>query len=166
MTHIAHPSSDPRTVRVDRLIPSSPETVFDLLATPARHAEFAGSGQVLGIGDNSPARLSEGARFGMRTRQVGLTYVSSNQVVEFEENRRLAWTTWGVIAGRKRVGGHIWRFLLEPEPGGVRVIHEYEWWRATTPKALQILRYPQRSEQHMRATLERLERVVTGRERD
>ena len=153
--------ADPRTVRVDRWLPARPQAVFDVLAAPARHAELAGSDQVLGVAAGSPQRLTLGARFGMRTQQARLAYVSANEVVEFDDPRVIAWRTWGIIRGRKRVGGHLWRFVLTPEGEGTRVVHDYEWWRAMTPRALRLLRYPQRTEHHMRATLERLERLTS-----
>lgn len=154
-------SADPRTVRVDRLIPADPKTIFEVLARPARHAELAGSGQVLGS-PHGPDRLSDGARFSMRTQQARLPYRTANEVVEFEEGRRIAWQTWGVIRGRRRIGGQLWRFLLVPEGEGTRVFHEYDWFRALAPTVLRLLRYPQRSEPHMRATLERLDLLTRG----
>lgn len=159
--HSREPTRDPRTVRVERLVPAPPAAVFDLLAAPARHAELAGSGQVLGdpIG---PDRLHQGARFSMRTQQARLPYRSANEVIEFDEGARIAWQTWGVIGGKRRVGGQVWRFTLTPEGGGTRVVHEYEWWRAKARPLIALLRYPQRAEPGMRATLERLEQLTSS----
>lgn len=146
-------------VSVERAIRIEPDAIFDLLTDPARHAELAGSDQVLSSAAG-PDRLSPGARFGMRMRQVGPTYTSVNEVVEFEENRRIAWQTWGIIRGRRVIGGQLWRFTLAPRDGDTHVVHEYEWGRAKTPWVLRLLGYPKRTERHMRATLERLERLL------
>lgn len=144
-------------IRVDRLVAAGSAVIFDILANPARHAELAGSDQVLGAADAGPSRLCLGARFGMRMRQVGPAYTSVNEVVEFEDGRRIAWQTWGEIRGRPVIGGQIWRFILTPQNGSTHVRHEYDWGRAKSPWVLNLLGYPKRSERHMRETLDRLE---------
>jgi len=53
-------------------------------------------------------RLALGSKFGMRMK-IGVPYSMVSTVIEFEENRRLAWQTRGPGRIGARVGGRIWR---------------------------------------------------------
>src|SRR5688500_10263203 len=99
-----------RSVSLSTIVNAPPATVFALLADPHRHPEFDGSGTVKGR-VSGPHALSLGDRFGMRMR-LGLPYVISNKVVEFEQDRVIAW---------RHVGHHVWRYELEPVDDGTRV---------------------------------------------
>ena len=55
-----------------------------------------------------PDRLSKGATFGVDMKLFGFPYKIRNTVVEFEEDRRVAW---------RHFGGHRWRYVLEPIDG-------------------------------------------------
>ena len=118
----APPGSAARTVLID----ARPETVFAFLADPRRHLVIDGSGTVRGTLE-APPRLSLGATFGMRMVNP-VPYKVTNTVVEFDENRRIAW---------RHSGGHTWRYVLEPEADGVRVTETFD---ATTAKAPWMLR--------------------------
>ena len=110
---------------VERVVPASPEAVFDLLADASRHTELDGSGQLRGVTPGVPERLSLGATFGM-AMHMGMGYTMTNTVIEFEENRRIAWqSTIAGILGRF-VGGRIWRYELEPVDGGTRVRESWD----------------------------------------
>ena len=69
-------------------MPASADDIFELLATPAKHALIDGSGTVMGAQPRTPERLSPGAKFGMKMK-IGAPYKILNQVVEFEEGRRI-----------------------------------------------------------------------------
>lgn len=144
-----------RVVRVRSTVPAPPEQVFELLARPAEHARFDGSGTVQGSPDG-PERLSLGATFGMGMRQFGVPYRSTSEVVEFEEGSRIAWRSFGEAAGRRFIGGQTWRYRLSPDGTGTEVVHEYEWGTSMTPWMLPLLRYPQRAAGWMTASLDRL----------
>lgn len=77
---------------VERLIDASPEVIFDVLADPAKHALIDGSGMLQEVNDSEPNRLALGVTFGMGMK-MGIRYSTVNTVVEFEENRRIAWQT-------------------------------------------------------------------------
>src|SRR3954449_13382080 len=100
---VAHPGHRPhmaeRSVSDSTVVNASPKEVFDLLANPRNHPEIDGSGTVRAA-MRGPSRLSLGAHFGMRMH-LGAPYLIRNTVVEFEENRRLAW---------RHIGRHIWRY--------------------------------------------------------
>ena len=56
----------------------------------------------------------------------GINYSMVNTVVEFEENRRLAWqATLPGFLGRF-IGGRIWRYELEPVDGGTLVRESWD----------------------------------------
>ncbi len=137
-----------RSVSRSVVVPAPPSQVFDLLADPRRHAEIDGSGTVKGQ-VKGPARLSQGAKFGMRMR-LGLPYVITSEVVEFEQDRRIAW---------RHVGHHVWRYELEPVDGGTRVTETFDWAPARAPRALELLKVPARNLRGIEGTLERLQKA-------
>ena len=150
-------SSDVETV--ERFIPSPPEPIFDLIADPARHPEIDGSGSVKGVKTGSD-RLELGSKFGM-SMKVGVPYSMVSTVVEYEENRRLAWQTRGPTAIGKYFGGRIWRYELEPVEGGtlVRESWDISHESAATKPLMRFARAETRTS--MAATLERIEAIVT-----
>ena len=112
-------------VTAQRLIPAAPESIFDLLADASRHVDLDGSGQLRGVTPGSPERLSLGATFGMAMHR-GVGYSMANTVVEFEEDRRIAWQSklagwWGQV-----LGGRIWRYELEPVGAGTLVRESWD----------------------------------------
>ncbi len=112
-------------VSVARVVPAPPTAVFDLLADASRHIELDGSGQLRGVTPGVPERLSLGATFGM-TMHMGMGYTMANTVIEFEEDRRIAWKA--TIAGfmGRFLGGRIWRYELEPVADGTRITESWD----------------------------------------
>lgn len=139
------PSGD-RVVSESRLVPAPASAIFDLLADPSKHCEFDGSGTVRAAQSNAPARLRLGAKFGMEMK-LGAAYKITNEVVEFEENRRIAW---------RHFGGHIWRYILEPADGGTVVTEQFDWRKNKSPLMIRVLRLDRRNRSSIVATLERL----------
>lgn len=81
----------------------TPGEVFAFLTDPANHVHNDGSRHVVGpIG--ADRITGKGDRFGMRMRWV-VPYRITNTVVEYEQDRRLAW---------RHFGGHRWRYELAP----------------------------------------------------
>jgi uncharacterized protein YndB with AHSA1/START domain len=142
------------SVSVERVVPASPEQVFDLLADPRRHPEIDGSGTVRSAVD-APDRLHRGARFGMQM-QLGGPYSMTSTVTEFEEGRRIAWQprpTRALLA--TVIGGRSWRYELTPVEGGTLV---RETWDARTERfPLPLLAYRFVVKKQMEQTLVRLE---------
>jgi uncharacterized protein YndB with AHSA1/START domain len=139
-------------VSVSRVIAAAPAAIFDLLADPAQHARFDGSGSVRQARPDAPGRLTLGAQFGMDMK-IGVPYRMTNTVVEFENDRRIAW---------RHFGGHVWRYELEPVSGGTRVTESFDMTTAKSPFMLKLLRAPQRNRTSIERTLERLEQLVTA----
>jgi hypothetical protein len=136
------------------VVDARPEAVFDLLADPRAHPLFDGSGTVRGSGAG-PRRLCQGARFSMTMRLVA-PYRIVNTVVEFEENRRIAW---------RHFAGHRWRYELEPVDGGTKVT---ETWDPTPLPGyswpiVARLRFPERNAAGISATLRRLKILAESR---
>jgi uncharacterized protein YndB with AHSA1/START domain len=134
-----------RSVTESTVVAARPEQVFDLLADPRRHPEIDGSGTVRAA-MRGPERLQLGSHFGMRMR-IGLPYPIRNTVVEFEENRRIAW---------RHFGRHVWRYELEPVADGTRVTETFDYSTALSPRALELLHFPQANRKGISATLGRL----------
>ncbi|CAN5567668.1 SRPBCC family protein [soil metagenome] len=130
--------------RVSRFVPAPPEAIFEMLADPASHALIDGSGSVRGSADITPERLTLGSRFGMQMR-LGVPYRITNEVVEFDEPRLIAW---------RHLGGHIWRYVLEPTDGGSTVTEEFDWRPARSALALRAMRAPTRNRESIEATLD------------
>ena len=132
------------------VIDAPAETIFDLIAAPDRHSDLDGSdtvrGRVFG-----PERLELGAQFGMDMRMAGVPYRMTNRVVEFEEDRLIAW---------KHTGSHRWRYELEELGSGrTRVTETFDYtWGQTFFYVLSGA--PARNARAIEATLERLKREV------
>jgi uncharacterized protein YndB with AHSA1/START domain len=112
------------TESVERVIPAPPEAIFALLADPARHQEIDGSGSVHET-KSSPQRLKLGDQFKMAMKRV-VPYSTTSTVVEFEDNRRIAWHTCSPNLIGKIVGGPVWGYALEPVDGGTRVTESWD----------------------------------------
>lgn len=146
-------SSNEQIVSVTRNIAAPPEVIFDLLADPARHAEIDGSGMVQ-QNRGASERLALGSKFGMDMKFGPIPYRITNTVVEFEENRLIAWCHFGK---------HRWRYELEPRDDGTTDVTEsFDYSHAAVPKAIELMGYPAKHADNIAATLERLAGVVEG----
>lgn len=140
-------NSDPaKIVSVTVKVNAAPQTIFDLLADPSKHGEIDGSGSVRNAQSSAPARLSLGAKFGMDMK-LGVNYKITNEVVEFEEPRRIAW---------RHFGGHVWRYILEPVDGGTMVTEQFDWNTAKSPLMMRVMNYPAKNRVSIEKTLKRL----------
>jgi uncharacterized protein YndB with AHSA1/START domain len=139
-------------VSVERVIAAPADRIFDLLADPARHHDIDGSGSVRDA-KSSPSRLTMGAQFGM-AMHLGVNYSMLNEIIEFDDGKRIAWQTRpaGSLQGRF-FGGRIWRYELEPTDGGTLVRESWDISREKGPiKGLIAMR---RSKDHTRAAMEK-----------
>jgi uncharacterized protein YndB with AHSA1/START domain len=151
---------DPRdVVTVERVIPAPPEAIFDLLADPARHPEIDGSGTVKGARTGSE-RLALGSSFGM-SMKMGIPYAMVSTVVEFEDDRRIAWQTRGPTAVGRLFGGRIWRYELEPVDGGTRVRESWDITHESAATKPLVRKAADETAKNMAATLERIETRLT-----
>lgn len=135
-----------RQVSVTRIVATTPEKIFALLTDPAQHPVLDGSGTVRAPRDGAPQRLVLGSKFGMEMK-MGTSYKIENTVVEFEENRLIAW---------RHFNGHRWRWQLEPVDGGTRVTETFDWSTARIPFLIELIRFPRKNQVAIENTLERL----------
>jgi uncharacterized protein YndB with AHSA1/START domain len=143
-------------VTVERVIPAPPDKIFALLADPRRHADIDGSGTVKTAKDLPPT-LELGAKFGMNMHR-GMKYSMINTVVEYEQDRRIAWQPFPPFPFSLVVGGRIWRYELEPVDGGTRV---RETWDITQERiTLLVRRDAGTAKRGMEKTLERIEEIL------
>jgi uncharacterized protein YndB with AHSA1/START domain len=142
--------SSSRSISVSRVIHAPASRIFDLLADPRQHVRLDGSGSVSSVKD-APERLALGSTFSMHMK-MGLGYVTRNRVVEFEENRRIAWHHFALF---------VWRYELEEVEGGTKVTESFNY---DKPWAFVIIAmgFPERNRTAMQGTLERLESIVTS----
>ncbi len=100
-----------------RVVPAAAEEIFALLADPARHVEMDGSGTVQRlVAGRGPMHLE--SEFTMAMKAFGFPYRITSKVVEYEENRRIAWC---------HLGKNLWRYELEPTEGGTRVTESADY---------------------------------------
>jgi uncharacterized protein YndB with AHSA1/START domain len=153
---------DGNTVSVERVINASADKIFALLANAGKHASFDGSESVNHATQES-VPLSKGSKFGMamrgRKETLFIPYRTTNTVIEYEPDRRIAWQTTS-LGGL--VGGRIWRYELDPADGGTLV---RETWDVSQDKQKRLITsgsMAKLTEEGMRATLERIARLVEG----
>jgi uncharacterized protein YndB with AHSA1/START domain len=147
---MTEPPRAQETVSATTTVTAPPGAVFAIVADPRQHARIDGSGSV-GAVVACPERITaKGDTFEVRMRMFGLPYRIHNRVVEFEEDRRIAW---------RHFGGHRWRYELEPtEDGGTRVTETFDYsrynplWRTL----LEVTGFPGRNRTGIVETLVRL----------
>lgn len=154
---------DGDVLSVERVIAASPGQVFQLISDAARHPLFDGSGTVRAARDGAAEPLQLGSVFGMSMRVKGLGYVTVNEVVEYDENRLIAWQTRGGGFLKRLVGGRIWRYELHPVQHGTLVRESWDISRDTMRLALRLTSFPALTRTNMERSLERIERVVAVR---
>jgi uncharacterized protein YndB with AHSA1/START domain len=149
------------TISVERVINAPAGDIFAMIADAGRHSSFDGSGTV----DHSKEKsqpLAMGAKFGMsmrgRPESLFLPYRTTNTVIEFEPDRRIAWQTrmgpLGVI------GGRIWRYELSPAENGTLVRETWDVSQDRQRPMLKMGAMPKQTEDGMRATLERIAAIL------
>jgi hypothetical protein len=148
MTHDAKT----KIVSVERFIPAAPGLIFEILADPRQHSKIDGSGSVKAAKVSAPSRLSKGSKFTMDMK-ILIPYKMTNTVVEFEENRRIAW---------QHFGGHIWRYILEPVDGGTKVTEQFDYNGSKSALMLKLRGSMSTNEKFMIKTLENIEKHFTA----
>ena len=143
---------------VQRVIPASPVAIFDLLADPARHVDIDGSGTVKHARSGG-RRPKLGDSFGMDMK-LGVAYATRNVVVEFEENRRIAWQTLAASPLDRFITGRVWRYELEPVDGGTLVKQSWDIRKEKPLSKPGVRRMAAMTERNMNRTLERIAEIL------
>ncbi len=147
---------------VEKMIPVASEAIFDVLADATKHSLIDGSDMLQGANDGASQRLALGTTFGMGMK-LFVRYSTVNKVVEFEENRRIAWQTGPQGAMGRFTAGRIWRYELEPVSGGTLV---RESWDITPDHQRVLLKlgniYSNKTRRDMERTLDRLNELMAS----
>jgi hypothetical protein len=85
--------------------------------------------------------------------KIGVPYKMTNTVVEFDENRRIAW---------QHFGGHIWRYILEPVDGGTKVTEQFDYNGSKSIFILKLRGSMKSNENAMKKTLENIEQYFAA----
>ena len=131
-------------------VQAPPEVVFAILTDPRQHSRIDGSGSV-GSVIAAPDRLTgKGQTFSVRMKLFGVPYLIRNRVVEYEQDRRIAW---------RHFTANRWRYELEPTAdGGTRVTETFDTSRANdvTDAVVRWAKFYERNREGIRGTLQRL----------
>lgn len=149
-------------VSVERRIEAPADRIFELLADPARHHDIDGSGTVRDAKERSGERLQLGSKFGMKMH-LAVNYSMVNEIIEFEDGRRIAWQTRpGDGWQSKMFGGRIWRYELEPADTGTLVRETWDISREKGPvkHLLRTSRTRDHTRDAMAKTLENIARIT------
>ncbi|HVB26465.1 MAG TPA: SRPBCC family protein [Mycobacteriales bacterium] len=138
-----------RSVSRSVVVDAPARKVFDMLADPRQHPVIDGSGTVR-ASLSGPPRLHLGASFGMRMHLLA-PYRIRNTVVEFDEDRRIAW---------RHFNRHVWRYEIVEGPAGTTVTETFDWAPARAPWILEALDVPAKNARSMERTLEQLKAHV------
>ena len=92
-------TGNPRIKSASIIINAPVSKIFDVVADPKKHVVIDGSSSVKSV-IHGPERLALGDKFGMNMK-IGIKYRITNTVVEFEEDRLIAW---------RHLGRWIWRY--------------------------------------------------------
>ena len=95
-------TGNPKIKSASIIINAPISKIFDVIANPQMHPIIDGSNSVRSV-IKGPARLTLGSKFGMNM-EIGVKYRITNTVVEFEENKLIAW---------RHLGRWIWRYELK-----------------------------------------------------
>jgi hypothetical protein len=145
-------TGNPELKSASIIINASAKEIFDLLANPAMHQVIDGSHSVRGV-LSAPDRLYLGAKFGMKMK-IGVKYRITNTVIEWDENRLIAW---------RHLGRWVWRYELQALSANQTAVTESFDSRPTPLKAWLRMRKAHGSAQIAIAkTLVRLKKEIEG----
>ena len=119
-------------VEVSRRINAPAAVIFEVLASPHRHAEFDGSDMLRGVVDDSSVS-KVGDSFTVEMHRLGRDYEMINHVVAFEANHLIAWmpspgdieTAGGDPARIGVPSGYRWGYELVPDGDAATVVTEF-----------------------------------------
>ncbi|MBV9845778.1 MAG: SRPBCC family protein [Kutzneria sp.] len=148
------PSDDQvsRTVSASREIAAGAGRIFELIADPTQQPRWDGNDNL------AQAAVGQRVRAVNEVFTVALTQgsVRENHVVEFDEQRRIAWRP---AEPGQEPPGHLWRWELEPiDASRTRVTHTYDWTQLTDEKRFPRARAT--TADKLRASLDRLAAIA------
>jgi uncharacterized protein YndB with AHSA1/START domain len=147
---------------VERAIRAQPEAIFALVSDASAHPQIDGSGAVKHVVAGAPQRLELGSTFGMFMK-MGIGYSMVNTVIEYEENRLIAWQTRPPGQMGRLTAGRIWRYELNPANDMTLV---KESWDLSQDRQRWLLSrmvgLPSKTRINMERTLDRIEELTSA----
>jgi hypothetical protein len=164
MTTARNESTDEECrVTVSRRIEADPGTIFGILADPSKHTEIDGSEMLRGaLTDTVVSGVGDVFVMKMYLERLGGDYEMANQVVEFEQDRRITWEPRRHDVDDAPIGGHLWGYELTGDGEDATVVTEIfdcaRWAEEDKP----FIDYGRNWIEAMTKTLERLDEVATS----
>jgi uncharacterized protein YndB with AHSA1/START domain len=154
-------------IEVTRRIEAPARLVFGVIADPAQHPSYDGTGMVRdGTGNEVVGAVGDGFRTRMHNDDMG-DYEMENLVVAFEQDRHIAWEPMLVKAGREEdenmVGnraGHRWGYELTDTGEGATDVTAYFDCSAAPEWLRRVLRDGERWRDPMATSLDRLAKLA------
>lgn len=118
----------------ETVIKASPEKIFAIVSDLTRHAELAGSKEVLKIRVLTEGPVRAGTRFEAdedirEPKMMKTAFVAQSEVTACDAPKRFAWYSTPPMKPALRV---TWQYALEPRDGGTRVAQSVKA-RMTSP---------------------------------
>ena len=147
-------------VTVSRRIEADAGTIFAILADPTRHTDIDGSEMLRGaLTDTAVSGVGDVFVLKMYLERLGGDYQMANEVVEYEQDRRIAWEPRRHDA-EAPVGGHLWGYELTPDGDHATIVTEIfdcaRWAEEDKP----FIDYGRNWIPAMTETLERLDQTI------
>lgn len=140
------------TTSATGIVSGPADEIFEFIRRPSNHPAISGDGTVKSASSGDEV-LQDGSRFGMSMRW-GAPYKIGLQVVEFAENRRIAWCHFS---------GHRWRWELEPvDSTHTRVTETFDMSTAKVPLVLRLMGFPKKHEDNVRSSVANLAAQFAG----
>lgn len=146
--------SDPLVVAVSRRIDAPAHEIFEVLRDPRRHHEFDGSSMVRDTDAPPIGAIGDTFIMGMHNEEFG-DYEMRNVVVEFVEDRAIAWAPSRHDVSNDEPWNHRWGWRLTPDgpstevtaffdctrvpEDGQRILRGGERWRPDLDRSLGLL---------------------------
>jgi hypothetical protein len=157
MTEVAD-LSDPLVVAVSRRMDAPAHRIFEVLRDPRRHHEFDGSTMVRDT--DAPPIEAVGDIFVMRMHNDEFgDYEMRNQVVEYVQDRAIAWAPKRHDVDDDEDWNHRWGWRLSPDGERTEVTAYFDCTRVPED-GQRILRGGERWRPVLERSLERLETLV------
>ena len=148
-------------LEVDRIIPTTPSVIFEILRSPEGHVSIDSSGMLMAA-EGEPA-TKVGDRFVVHMDRDALRdfpldlYDVTVSFTRFEPEREIEWT---ILSGFLDPPlGHVYGYRLEPAEGGTKVTSYYDWSQLNEVYRGRV-NFPIISEAALRATLGILARTA------
>ena len=132
-----------KSVSASIIAPYSRQEIFHVISDPQLHSSFDGSGTVQGLATGSKL-MGVGDSFKAKMRMWGIRYSVKSTVVEFDQDRLIAWA---------HLGKHRWRYELEDMPDGTQITETFDWSYSVFPRVIELAGYPESHPENMEKTL-------------